>query len=158
MRLIRHLPNGSYPSAAFLSTRGPAILFGKNDKGQQVPAVSNLFGTLDRSRFIFQGYAEQVKTLVELKTNPSKPSGTLFKYAHVALTALSALPVRVGAGAPISFGKAKISDLPQIGNWPLDGGRFVTMPQVYTEDADKPGIMASQFGDVPHTDGRKWII
>jgi 4-hydroxy-3-polyprenylbenzoate decarboxylase len=28
----------------------------------------------------------------------------------------------------------------------MDGGPFVTMPQVYTEDADKPGIMNANLG------------
>jgi 4-hydroxy-3-polyprenylbenzoate decarboxylase len=36
--------------------------------------------------------------------------------------------------------------LPQIVNWPKDGGPFVTMPQVYTEDADIPGIMNANLG------------
>ncbi|MDB5147139.1 MAG: UbiD family decarboxylase [Mucilaginibacter sp.] len=125
--------------------QGPAILF-ENVKGSKFPAVSNLFGTLDRSRFIFRDTLEQIKTLVELKNDPLKAIKHPFKYAHVALTALSALPMKVSANAPISFGKAKISDLPQVVNWPLDGGPFVTMPQVYTEDADKPGIMQANLG------------
>jgi 4-hydroxy-3-polyprenylbenzoate decarboxylase len=33
--------------------KGPAILF-ENVKGSKFPAVSNLFGTLERSRFIFR--------------------------------------------------------------------------------------------------------
>jgi 4-hydroxy-3-polyprenylbenzoate decarboxylase len=125
--------------------QGPAILF-ENVKGSKFPAVSNLFGTLDRSRFIFRDTLEQIKTLVELKNDPFKAIKHPFKYAHVGLTALSALPMKVSANAPVSFGKAKISDLPQIVNWPLDGGPFVTMPQVYTEDADKPGIMQANLG------------
>ena len=28
----------------------------------------------------------------------------------------------------------------------MDGGPFVTMPQVYTEDIDKPGVMNSNLG------------
>jgi 4-hydroxy-3-polyprenylbenzoate decarboxylase len=125
--------------------QGPAILF-ENVKGSKFPAVSNLFGTLDRSRFIFRDTLDQIKTLVELKNDPLKAIKQPLKYAHVALTALSALPMKVGANAPVSFGKARISDLPQIVNWPLDGGPFVTMPQVYTEDADKPGIMQANLG------------
>jgi 4-hydroxy-3-polyprenylbenzoate decarboxylase len=125
--------------------QGPAILF-ENVKGSKFPAVSNLFGTLERSKFIFRDSLEQVKTLVELKNDPIKAIKHPFKYANVALTALSALPMKVGASAPVSFGKAKISDLPQIVNWPLDGGPFVTMPQVYTEDADNPGIMDANLG------------
>jgi len=125
--------------------QGPAILF-ENVKGSKFPAVSNLFGTLERSRFIFRDTLAQVKTLVELKDNPIKAIKRPFQYANVGLTALSALPKRVSGNSPVSFGKAKISDLPQIVNWPKDGGPFVTMPQVYTEDADKPGIMDANLG------------
>lgn len=125
--------------------QGPAILF-ENVKGSKFPAVSNLFGTLERSRFIFRDTLEQVKTLVELKNNPIKAIKHPFQYANVGLTALSALPMKVSGNSPVSFGKAKISDLPKIVNWPKDGGPFITMPQVYTEDADKPGIMDANLG------------
>jgi 4-hydroxy-3-polyprenylbenzoate decarboxylase len=125
--------------------QGPAILF-ENVKGSKFPAVSNLFGTLDRSKFIFRDTLDKIKTLVDLKSDPIKAIKNPFKYANVALTALSALPMKVGKGAPINFGRTHISELPQIVNWPNDGGPFVTMPQVYTEDADKPGIMNANLG------------
>ena len=124
---------------------GPAILF-ENIRGSKFPAVSNLFGTLERSKFIFRDTLEQIKTLIELKNDPVKAIKHPLQYAHVGLTAFSALPKKVGRGAAISYGKAKISDIPQIVNWPMDGGPFVTMPQVYTEDIDKPGIMNANLG------------
>ena len=124
---------------------GPAILF-EHIKGSKFPAVSNLFGTVERSKFIFRDTLEQIKTLIDLKNDPTKAIKHPFQYAHIGLTALSALPKKVGGGAPISYGKIKISDLPQIVNWPKDGGPFVTMPQVYTEDIDKPGIMNANLG------------
>jgi 4-hydroxy-3-polyprenylbenzoate decarboxylase len=124
---------------------GPAILF-ENVKGSRFPAVSNLFGTLKRSEFIFRDTLEKIKTLVELKTDPVKAIKQPFKYANVALTAFSALPMRVGRNAPVNFGRTLISELPQVVNWPMDGGPFVTMPQVYTEDADRPGIMNANLG------------
>ncbi|MDB5137095.1 MAG: 3-octaprenyl-4-hydroxybenzoate carboxy-lyase [Mucilaginibacter sp.] len=125
--------------------KGPAILF-ENVKGSKFPAVSNLFGTLERAKFIFRDTLEQVKVLVELKNDPIKAIKSPFKYTHVALTAFSALPWKISPNAPVSFGKTRISDLPQIVNWPMDGGPFVTMPQVYTEDADKPGVMNANLG------------
>ena len=124
---------------------GPAILF-ENVKGSKFPAVSNLFGTLDRSRFIFRDTLEKIKTLVDIKNDPIKAVKHPFKYANMVLTALSALPMKVRRDAPINFGRALISELPQIVNWPKDGGPFVTMPQVYTEDADMPGIMNANLG------------
>ncbi|WP_462264950.1 UbiD family decarboxylase [Mucilaginibacter sp.] len=125
--------------------QGPAILF-ENVKGSKFPAVSNLFGTLQRSEFIFRDTLEKIKTLVELKNDPVKAVKRPFRYANVAFTALSALPMRVGRNAPISFGRTQISELPRIVNWPMDGGPFVTMPQVYTEDADRPGVMSANLG------------
>jgi len=125
--------------------QGPAILF-ENVKGSKFPAVSNLFGTLDRSKFIFRDTLDKIKTLVELKSDPIKAIKHPFKYANVGLTALSALPMKTGRNSPINFGKTQIHELPQIINWPNDGGPFVTMPQVYTEDVDKPGIMNANLG------------
>ena len=108
--------------------KGPAILF-ENVKGSKFPAVSNLFGTLERSKFIFRDTLEKIKTLVELKNDPIKAIKNPFKYANVALTALSALPMKgSGSSAPVNFGKCTISDIPQIVNWPMDGGTFVSMP------------------------------
>ena len=124
---------------------GPAILF-ENVKGSKFSAVSNLFGTLDRSKFIFRDTLDKIKILVDLKSDPVRAIKNPFKYANVALTALSALPMKTGRNAPVNFGRAQIHDLPQIVNWPNDGGPFVTMPQVYTEDADKPGIMNPNLG------------
>ncbi|MCD8740518.1 UbiD family decarboxylase [Mucilaginibacter roseus] len=125
---------------------GPAILF-ENVKGSKFPAVSNLFGTLERSKFIFKDTLEKVKTLVDIKNDPIKAIKNPFKYANVGLTALSALPMKVGQrSAPVSFGRTQISELPQVVNWPMDGGPFVTMPQVYTEDIEKPGIMNANLG------------
>lgn len=125
--------------------QGPALLF-ENLKGTQFPAVSNIFGTLDRSKFMFRDTLDKIKTLVDLKSDPLKAVRNPFKYAGVGLTALSALPWQTGFRSPVKFGKIQISDLPQITHWPMDGGPFVTMPQVYTEDIDKPGIMNANLG------------
>src|SRR6195952_5120113 len=80
----------------------PAILF-ENVKGSKFPAVSNLFGTLERSKFIFRDTLEQVKTLIELKNDPIKAIKSPFKYTNVALTALSALPMKGSSNAPVNF-------------------------------------------------------
>lgn len=124
---------------------GPAILF-ENVKGSKFPAVSNLFGTLDRSKFMFRDTLDKIKTLVDIKGDPVKAFKNPFKYLNVAATALSALPMKTGSSALISFGRTQISELPQIVNWPMDGGPFVTMPQVYTEDPGQPGIMNANLG------------
>lgn len=120
---------------------GPALLF-ENVKGSKYRAVSNLFGTIERSRFIFRDSIERVKRLVQLKGDPS----LLMKNPSWLFSALDggidALPFQWKT----NFEEISISDLPQIKCWPDDGGPFVTLPQVYSEDIDKPGIMNSNLG------------
>lgn len=123
---------------------GPAILF-ERIKGSPFPAVSNLFGTLERSKFMFRDSLDKVQQLVGLRSDPVKALKNPFKYAGAGLTALSALPMKQSLFRSV-FSKTTISQLPQIVNWPMDGGPFVTMPQVYTEDPDKPGVMNANLG------------
>ncbi len=49
---------------------GPALLFSRV-KGCHFPMVSNLFGTLERTRFLFRDMLEAVRHLVELKVDPA---------------------------------------------------------------------------------------
>lgn len=124
--------------------KGPALFFEKV-KGSPFPAVSNLFGTLERSKFMFRDSLERVGQLVDLRSDPMKALKNPFGFAGAGLTAFSALPMKQQLFKSL-FQKTTISQLPQIVNWPMDGGPFITMPQVYTEDADKPGVMNSNLG------------
>lgn len=124
--------------------KGPALFFEKI-KGSPFPAVSNLFGTLERSKFMFRDSLESVGQLVDLRSDPVKALKNPFKFAGSGLTALSALPMQQQMFKS-AFEKTTISQLPQIVNWPMDGGPFITMPQVYTEDVDKPGVMNANLG------------
>src|SRR5207253_6032524 len=51
--------------------------------------------------------------------------------------------VRTG---PVLAHRTTISQLPRLRSWPLDGGPFVTLPQVYTEHPDAPGWRKSNLG------------
>lgn len=124
---------------------GPALLF-ENVKGSSFKCASNIFGTLDRSKFIFRDTLAKMQTLVEIKNNPIKALKNPFKYANVSLTALSALPKKNPFSKPVLFKETTIDQLPLIKHWPMDGGAFVTLPQVYSEDMDKPGIMNANLG------------
>jgi len=124
---------------------GPALLF-ENIKGSEFPAVSNLFGTLERSKFMFRDTLDHIKKLVDVKMDPTAVLKNPFQYIGSSAVALGALPWKKKSSAPILYGKTQISALPQVVNWPMDGGAFVTMPQVYTEDINKPGIMNANLG------------
>ena len=124
---------------------GPALLF-ENVKGSQYRAASNIFGTLDRSRFIFRDTLAAVQKLIELKGNPMEAIKHPIQNFSAGLAALKALPLKNPLSKPVMHSQIKISDIPSIQHWPMDGGAFVTLPQVYSEDADKPGIMNANLG------------
>ena len=125
--------------------KGPAIFF-ENIKGCSFPAVSNLFGTLERSKFIFRNTLHKVEKLIEVKTDPLGIIKNPAKYSGVPFTALKALPRKSRWSNPVLYNEATIDKLPLIKCWPEDGGAFITLPQVYTEDINKPGIMNSNLG------------
>jgi 4-hydroxy-3-polyprenylbenzoate decarboxylase len=125
--------------------KGPAILFEKV-KGSKFRAASNIFGTLERSEFIFRGTLPAVKQLIDIKINPLAAIQNPLKSLAALPAALNALPNKNPIAKPVLFEEINISDLPLIHHWPMDGGAFVTLPQVYTEDADKPGIGNSNLG------------
>ncbi|MFO0877793.1 MAG: UbiD family decarboxylase [Gemmataceae bacterium] len=123
---------------------GPALLFSRV-KGCAFPMVSNLFGTLERTRFLFRDTLEAVRKLVELKVDPGAFGRRPWRYLGVPFTLLHALPRMVRRG-PILQGQTTIRQLPQLVCWPRDGGAFVTLPQVYSEDVDRPGWRYSNLG------------
>ena len=124
---------------------GPALLF-ENVKGSQYRAASNIFGTLNRSRFIFRDTLTLVQQLIDLKSNPIEGLKHPINNLKAGLAALKALPLKNPISKPVLHSKIKIEDIPLIQHWPMDGGAFVTLPQVYSEDADKPGIMNANLG------------
>lgn len=123
---------------------GPAILF-ENVKGSKYKAVSNLFGTIERSKFMFRDTFEKVQKMVELRNNPIAALKSPLKFASTGIAAIKALPKK-SSFSSAGFKEINISDLPLIKHWPMDGGAFVTLPQVYSEDSDKPGVMNSNLG------------
>jgi 4-hydroxy-3-polyprenylbenzoate decarboxylase len=124
---------------------GPALLF-ENVKGTSFRAASNIFGTLERSKFIFRDTFQLVQELIELKDNPAKALLSPLKHMRTGLAAFKALPLKNPISKPVLANEIQISDLPLIQHWPNDGGAFVTLPQVYTEDVDNPGIMHANLG------------
>jgi 4-hydroxy-3-polyprenylbenzoate decarboxylase len=123
---------------------GPALLF-ERVKGSRFPMASNLFGTRQRAEILFADALEAVRRVVELKVDPANLLRRPFRYLGAPLTALTMLPRSVGSG-PVLASQCKLSELPQLKSWPDDGGAFVTLPQVYTEDPDQPGPMKSNLG------------
>jgi 4-hydroxy-3-polyprenylbenzoate decarboxylase len=124
---------------------GPALLF-EHVKGSRFRAASNIFGTLERSKLIFQDTLPLVQQLIHLKGQPMEALKRPFSHLQTAWAAFKALPKKNPVSRPVLYEEVQISDLPLIHHWPMDGGAFVTLPQVYSEDIDQPGIMKANLG------------
>lgn len=124
---------------------GKALLF-ERVKGSKFPAVSNLFGDIDRSKFMFRDTWTDIQKLIALKNDPMQALKKPLDNLAIPFLAIKALPMKSRWSKPVAFGECRISDIPQIVHWPMDGGPFVTLPAVYTEDIDKPGIMNANLG------------
>ena len=127
------------------AANGPAILF-ERVKGSRFRAASNLFGSLERSKFIFRDHLKMVQDLIAVKSDPIKAIKHPIDNFALGLAALKALPLKNPIKKPVLYEEISIDQLPLIQHWPKDGGAFVTLPQVYTEDMDKPGIMNANLG------------
>lgn len=123
---------------------GPALLF-DNVVGCKFPMTSNLFGTMERARFIFRDTFENVRRAIQLKVDPSEAMRHPLKFWRAPFIALQMRPKLVRSGA-VMQNETSISALPQLKSWPDDGGAFVTLPQVYTEDVRAPRLNKSNMG------------
>jgi 4-hydroxy-3-polyprenylbenzoate decarboxylase len=123
---------------------GPAVLFA-NVKGCRFPMVSNLFGTIERARYLFRHTYDSVQRAIELKIDPARGLKQPMRYFSAPLTAWRMQPKLV-RGGPVVAHETSIRQLPQLQSWPLDGGAFVTLPQCYTEDVNQPGLAGSNLG------------
>ena len=124
--------------------KGPALLF-ERVKGCRFPMVSNLFGTVDRTRFLFRDTIERVKHLVGIKLDPATAFQHPWESAKALPLAWAMRPKSVSRG-PILAHETTLDQLPQLVSWPKDGGPFVTLPAVYSEDPDQPGWRKSNLG------------
>ncbi|MBK6621695.1 MAG: UbiD family decarboxylase [Saprospirales bacterium] len=124
---------------------GPAVFFEKV-KGSPFPALSNLYGTVERTEFIFRDTLKKVKKVMELKADPTNLLRKPMRYLSAPATALSALPMQSRLGAPILYGETTVGRLPQVVSWPMDGGAFITLPQVFTLPPGSRQIMQSNLG------------
>ncbi len=124
--------------------QAPAVLFTQVENCR-FPVVSNLFGTIERAKFMFRDTIEDVRRAIELKIEPEQLFKRPFRYWQAPLTALRMRP-KLTRGGPITQHEIRLRDLPQQVSWPDDGGAFITLPQVYSEDARAPGLGKSNLG------------
>ena len=123
---------------------GPAVLMTRV-KDCRFPMLCNMFGTLQRARYIFRDTLDSVRRLIELKIDASQIGNRPLRYTRAVSAALQTRPRRRARG-PVLANTIKLDQLPQLKSWPDDGGPYITLPQVYTEDPDQPGLSHSNLG------------
>src|SRR5438034_11429648 len=98
------------------AARGPAVYYARV-KGCRFPMVSNLFGTIERTRFLFRDMLEAVRHLVELKVDPANFWKNPWRYRDVPRTLWYLRPKFVASG-PVLAHETSIAHLPQQVSWP----------------------------------------
>lgn len=118
-----------------IERRGPALLF-TNVKGASFPLVTNLFGTTRRVDLAFGGRPEELMREVAALPHTLVPPtlGKLWEHrGTLADLARVGLKRRSFDSSLIIDAPPRLSRLPLLTTWPLDGGPFITLPLVYTE-------------------------
>ncbi|WP_277656226.1 UbiD family decarboxylase [Seleniivibrio woodruffii] len=123
---------------------GPALLF-TNVKGCRFPMAGNIFGTMERTRFIFRDTLASIEAMVKAKTDPAYLFRNPSKLLKLPAAGLNILPKTVSS-APVMKNRIGLKDLPQLVGWQKDGGAFITLPQVYSESPVKGGFRNSNLG------------
>ncbi len=123
---------------------GPALLF-RNARGSRFPLVSNLFGTKERAYYVLRHGLDDARAAVSARIAPADLLRSPRAAAMLPRALAHALPRFVRTGASLAVA-SRIGDLPRVRAWPRDGGPFVTLPQVYTENPEAPGLMQSNLG------------
>src|SRR4051794_19644672 len=77
--------------------RGPAVLFTR-PAGTDYPLLANLFGTVERARFLFRDTLDAVRQLVRLKLDPAEALRRPWRHLRTAAAAWHAVPRYVRRG------------------------------------------------------------
>src|SRR4029079_18107910 len=119
---------------------GPALLF-ENPKGSKVPGLINAFASTKRVQLALESAADDVAGRISEFLQMRMPEGIIGK--------LKMLPMLAGAGAfspqivnhraskeVIRKKDFSLDYFPVLKGWPHDGGRFITLPMVFSKNPD----------------------
>ncbi|MBM3221793.1 MAG: menaquinone biosynthesis decarboxylase [Candidatus Rokubacteria bacterium] len=146
--------------------RNVALLF-ERVEGHEMPVLVNAFGAPDRMAWALgverlDELAERVAKLLDLRMPGSflerlKKLGTLFDVAKAAPRRVSQAPCQ----EIVEVERPSLAGLPILTCWPQDGGRYITLPGVFTRDpvtgARNVGMYRLQYFD-DRTLGMHWQI
>jgi 4-hydroxy-3-polyprenylbenzoate decarboxylase len=146
---------------------GPALLF-ENVRGYSIPVLINALGSRERMKLALgiSEYSDITGRITEL-TDVKSPQGLIEKIKMVPrLAEVGKMFPKVVRDGPckervLKEGKFSLLDFPVIKCWPEDGGRYITMPLVFTKNPETGrrncGMYRMQVYD-DTTTGMHWQI
>jgi 4-hydroxy-3-polyprenylbenzoate decarboxylase len=126
--------------ASKIERGGPALLFEK-PAGFDIPVAANVFGSLERMCLALgvdtlDDLAKEINTLM----TPQMPAGIMdaLKMLPIVsrLTDLMPKTVKDGPCQEVVEEGGLLDSLPILKCWPEDGGRYITLPLVFTKDPE----------------------
>ena len=150
-----------------IKSGGPALLF-ENVKGFDIPVVTNIFGTHERTAWALgvensSDLTEKVRDILGIVKTP--PKSMLEKLKTLKdLVGVARTQPKIIKKAPcqevVNIGDdINLKELPHLKCWPMDGGKYITLPLVISKDpyTDKRnvGIYRMQVFDST-TAGMHW--
>lgn len=150
-----------------IKSGGPALLF-TNPKGYNIPVLMNQFGSERRICLALRASSyEDLAARVTKLTSLDVPGSAWDKLRALArLKDLAALQPRLVKNGPcqevvLTGGDIDLEALPILKCWPLDAGRYITLPVVFTrhpvDGKRNVGMYRLQVFD-KHTTGMHWHI
>lgn len=145
---------------------GPAIFF-ENVKGCKIPVFANAFGTMERMCLALEvnnldEIGKRIQKLLELEAPSGLWEGIKKLPEVVELTSFAPKYVRSGPCRDVVLkNDFSLFDFPILKCWPEDGGRFITLPLVFTKNPktskQNVGMYRMQVYD-DKTTGMHWHI
>jgi 4-hydroxy-3-polyprenylbenzoate decarboxylase len=145
---------------------GPALLF-ENVKGYKLPVFANAFGTMERmclalSVNSLDEIGMRIQKLLELKAPSSLWEGIKMLPQVAELTSFAPRHVNSGPCKEVVLKDGfSLDEFPILKCWPGDGGRFITLPLVFTKNPSSGkqnvGMYRMQVHD-GKTTGMHWHI
>ncbi len=131
--------------------KAPALLFTRV-RGTHFPMLANLYGTVERVHYIFRDSLPALQAVLAARSDPAAVLKRPWR-AWRALPGLIFMAPRLrhvaagqAQGVPVLACRSSLAALPRLVSWPGDGGPFITLPLVYTEDPSRPGLGSSNLG------------
>ncbi len=123
---------------------GPALLF-ENVEGYEIPVLINMYGTEQRMAWALgvekiDDLVDRVQALLGLMRGP--PEGVMEKLRTLwQLKQMASFQPKMVSSAPcqevVTTGdEVDLNRLPILKCWPMDGGRYITLPLVITKDPE----------------------